>query len=166
MPSGEFFEPVPDDLHVVVAGFPCTSASVLNRHSHTDENRSCIARGDLATGSVLRSIVNFIRMRGDHMHCVILENVTALAKEGPDGSSNLDAVIDALAAIGWWAKCWHLDPRDFGCAVSRPRIWLLCLRLEFIQRQGLDIKVFDGFLESSMNLLVGSRLASMEDYLL
>jgi site-specific DNA-cytosine methylase len=160
-------EAVPEDTDILMAGFPCTSASGLNKYAGTDENRTCVESGTLSTGEIFRAILDYVASRGRHLRVLIFENVLALARKGPKGDSNLDAVFQALAALGWWAFCFHLDPRDFGTAASRPRLWIVCFRMSAVEAStSLTYESLATLLETCMNTLVGSQLAPMEAYLL
>lgn len=128
---------LPSDLQVLFAGFPCTSASTLNIHSSSEENRNCVENEDLATGGVFAGILKFLEQHGSKLRIIILENVLALAKKGKNGSgSNLDSVFKKLRQHGWWAKVWHFQPRDNGTPASRPRVWLLCVPFFIFQCKG------------------------------
>ena len=159
-------EPVPDFLDVLVAGFPCTSASILNKHSHSDANRSCVTRGDLATGGVFKGIAEYVRAHGRSLRCLLFENVLGLAREGPDNESNLDAVVTMLSDLGWVCQSWHLDPRDFGAATSRPRLWIVCMNIKDIKSRGFTEASWGHVLRDCMDTIAGSQIAPMANYLM
>ena len=107
---------VPKDIMALFAGFPCTSPSIFQIDSSSDENLNCVENGDLATGSVL------LEKHGASLRVVVLESVLVLAKKSKSGTSNLDVVLRLLWEKGWRAKVWHLQPRDVGTPASRPRV--------------------------------------------
>lgn len=157
---------VPDDIGVLFAGFPCKAASSLNIHSGTSRNLQCVSTGDLSTGAVFQSIITFLQQHGKRCQMLVLENVLALAKKGPSGKSNLDCVVDMLLRAGWWAKAWHLDPRDWGTPASRPRVWIIGLPVATVRTCGLTEEALASLMQTVFDNIAGSRLASMESYLL
>jgi len=159
-------EQVPKDLFGLVVGFPCTAASGLNSKSSSQQNRQCVKTGELATGEVFQSIVNFIRAHGSSLSHLVLENVLALGRGDENGQSNLDYVLNTLRNLGWFTIHWHLDPRLWGCPVSRPRVWILAFPFAVLEERGLSVEAATRLGEECMNALASSRLAPLESYLL
>eukprot|EP00974_Lingulodinium_polyedra_P002184 204057-Lingulodinium_polyedra.AAC.1 len=98
----------------------------------------------------------------------LFENVTALAVP-PRGqlTSNLDAVAAALRArCNMALKVWELDPRrDFGGPQVRPRLWMLAVKVGFLEQLGLPEDAAMRRLGETMNTLVGSRTTPLSEVL-
>ena len=104
---------------MMLAGFPCTSASRLNASANAVDNLSCVENGELATGSTFAALVDTLQhtSRGE-LKWVILENVTSLArtlkKKDASGRSNFDWVAHIVRKkLNMFVIAWHLDPLDF-----------------------------------------------------
>lgn len=164
--SSRQLETVPDDIGVLFAGFPCKAASRLNRHSGSSRNLECVSAGDLSTGSVFQSILSFLRLHGKRCQMLVMENVLGLAKKGPDGKSNLDCVLDMLLQAGWWAKAWHLDPRNWGTPASRLRVWIIGFPVSNVNTSGRTREATALLMQNVLDSIAGSKLAHMESYLL
>ncbi len=104
----------------LIAGFPCKTASSLNRAFASARNRTCIANRTDVTGQVFWQVFELARKHLDTLEFIVLENVLQLAiPGGDDDESNLDVVVDALESIGFVTVVWHLTPEDWGVPVSR-----------------------------------------------
>ena len=68
-------EEVVPAAHGLVGGFPCTAISRLNPHGHEQANRTCVATGDLSTGSVFKGIADYAARHSSSLRFLILENV-------------------------------------------------------------------------------------------
>lgn len=164
-------QPVPD-VAVLLAGFPCTDVSSLNRLGNTPETRSCIGRADLRTGAVFAAICQHINAHKSQMQFIILENVCALARPPKEGNTitgpdNLSVVVHQLGVIcDCWTKVFVLDPRLFGVPQCRPRLWLLAIPRKGLCEAGLDSAAADKCASDIMQRLAGGQLASLDDYLL
>ena len=98
--TGEYEDPV--SCNRLAAGFPCTTASAYNSKWTSNENRSCCKKGTGQTGTVWKSIVDYlVSPNGREVSSIHLENVPPLARqplhEGkPCGPSNADVCVDDL----------------------------------------------------------------------
>ena len=153
----------------LAAGFPCTSLSGLNMHSTTQENRTCVSRGDLAIGSVFAGLVRFLQAHGGSSIFGLLENVLGLAtppRRG-GGDSNLMHVKRLMwQELATMTKVWRLDPRDFGTPQSRGRLWMTTIPVSVMDRFGLSPASVWRHLSSIMGRLAGWPQTPIEDFLL
>ena len=165
-------QPVPP-ASTLFGGFPCTDASSLNPAGRSQDNRSCILRGDLRAGSVFEGIVRYLSK-----HCqasllfVALENVPALAhppkaKGIQTGPSNLTVAMRRLSTeCSLVTKVWLLDPRLFGAPQCRPRLWMVGFSRSSLDRCGVDGASAEERLSALMQRMVGSKLGLIDEYLL
>lgn len=157
---------VPSDFRVLIAGFPCTSASSLNRHASSVESRTCIAAKSHATGSVFGAICSLLEAHSHHIDFVVFENVVNLAcvpSRGKHKHSNLDEAVNALQKFGFRCCVFRLEPSDWGVPVSRPRLWFV----------GVNERLHQGtrpplgpFLQATMDKFVGVPMSDLADFLL
>ena len=156
-------EIVPKIAGSIMAGIPCTSASALNPHSSTDDNRACVAAGTMATGQVFQGLTAYLDRIGKPC-MVTLENVLTLSrKPAQDSKSNLDTILQKLRERRFWTMAFHLDPRDFGSCQCRPRLWIPALDMDAML---ISPEAATQAAISIMNSLVGSQQASVSEYLL
>lgn len=174
-----------------VGGFPCKDASSLNNNSRSMASRTCIARGDMRTGSLFHGIVEFVRAQCmEDLQMLDLENVVGLAasakgtcasnvdvEEGEEedaattSQSNLSCCEEVIRKrLGCWLHVWKLDPPLFGWPVSRPRLYLKVFPLRVLKaKEAMGDLVKHGahlVLSDIMDRLVGSRTCDLESILL
>ena len=121
---------------LIMAGFPCTDASTMNKDTGKLENKSCVLNSSLNTGSVFKDLLDYMDRHSERTVLGIFENVLALAwpPKQPKGSdvaipSNLSVAVAMLSEMqDCVTKCWHLDPRMFGVPQSRPRVWVVSFK--------------------------------------
>ena len=126
-------------------GFPCQDVSFLNCHNR--QNRTVVRDSTQRTGAVYHGIVKYLRRHRDRISCVLLENVRGLMarpsrksssdRNDSDDFSNLDHCVHLLNQEGFWVYVALLDPRFFGCPVSRERVWMLAMPREKITAVGM-----------------------------
>ena len=123
-------------FNMLIAGFPCTSASLLNPRATTEANRTCVANAALATGSVFEALVQLLECQKGNASVAIFEHVTTLAQpHASQQASNLDAVVATLRSRCQMSlHVWQMDPhRDVGGPQLRPRLWMVAVKLELLQ---------------------------------
>ena len=109
---------------VLIAGFSCKDASLLNVHHKS--RKDCIKSGEGTTGSTFRYVLNVVKRQQPLL--VILENVVALTNPSQSGKSNLDFVKEAFAAIGYNLVWRIFDAADAGAPSTRRRIYMTAYR--------------------------------------
>ena len=118
-------------IHGLVAGFPCTTASGLNKFSNSEANLSAVETASGATGECFKQIVDSLIAQQKEQHAlslVVLENVPRLARTGRSGHSSLDHVVHELERqLGFQTVVWKLNAKDFGSCQSRERLWMIAL---------------------------------------
>lgn len=164
--------PTPTAFHCA-GGFPCQDASQLNSSSRSAANKTCVAGGDLRTGSVLRAIGEFVAQRPEVLS-LCLENVAALAwplmdpkTQVPLGPSNLDCacfLLDRTARM--FCSPFLLDPRLFGVPQMRLRLWVACIPRSWLVSAGVSDEECHELFHTIMDSLTGSQLSDINSYLL
>ena len=163
------------DIDSFAAGFPCTDCSGLNGSAGTEENRSCVLDSGLRTGSVFHALRSFVmkcrRQSPKSMRLVAWENVPGLATPPVDkrtgeqtGPSNMVVVVHMMREAGYFIVVFRMSPVHFGVPQNRPRLYVLCVPLEMLTHMSEEAAL--EFCIRGMNLLVGSQLQELGDYLL
>ena len=115
---------VVETVGVLIAGFSCKDASLLNVHHKA--RKECIKSGEGTTGSTFRYVINVVKLQQPLL--VILENVAGLTNQGDSGMSNLDYVKEAFAAIGY-SFVWRVfNAADAGAPSTRRRLYMTAYR--------------------------------------
>ena len=109
-----------DTVSVLIAGFSCKDASMLNVHHK--KRKDCIKSGEGTTGSTFSYLLNVVKQQQPLL--VILENVASLNNPGENGQSNLDYVKEAFAAIGYEFVWRIFDAADVGAPSRRRRLYM------------------------------------------
>lgn len=123
---------------LLYAGFPCQDVSQANPSSK--RRRADVCSGKLRTGIVFKyGVCNYIRQHSPYpLQAAILENVVGLARgfgddhddsdiTSPTSPTPLDWVAQEISDLGQFFFVFQSDPRDFGFAVSRPRLWMIAI---------------------------------------
>ena len=122
----------------VIGGFPCQDCSRCNSSARSDENRNAVLSGSLRTGSIFQAIVKLVSVYTCSTWA-LFENVTDLAVPDTEGGvSNLDACVFLLETVlKLFVFVVRLDPSLFGSITTRPRLYLLCLKRELLDKHGI-----------------------------
>ena len=155
-------------FNMLIAGFPCTSASLLNPRATTEANRTCVANAALATGSVFEALVQLLECQKGNASVAIFEHVTTLAQpHASQRASNLDAVVATLRSRCQMSlHVWQMDPhRDVGGPQLRQRLWMVAVKLELLHKLGFSEESASDKLCSLMNKLVGSHPTPLSEVL-
>lgn len=108
--------------HTLIAGFPCTSRSKMNKSAHT--HKTCVQDAVGTTGTGFASTKAVIALQRPRL--IILENVPALQeKPDPESMSDAEYIVAELQALGYWSKWFCFDAKEFGSLASRQRIYLV-----------------------------------------
>ena len=75
-----------ETVAVLIAGFSCKDASLLNVHHK--KRKDCIKSGEGTTGSTFGYVLKVVKLQQPLV--VILENVASLTNPDDSGKSNLD----------------------------------------------------------------------------
>lgn len=162
MANGGQLAPVPFDLRILVAGFPCTDVSSRNSWASSDEHRSIIASAGRSTGSCWRGIMEYLAE--SKVNLLILENVYGLYKTG-----NLARCLQELKVAGFVARVFYLNPRKhFAWPQSRPRLWFVCFKADLLSAaHGINEEQTLQYMDSLMTRFCADHpLTSLDDALL
>lgn len=108
--------------HTMIAGFPCTSRSKLNRGRA--ETVGCCQASEGATGEGYRTVSKCIRQHRPKV--VILENVLGLSQASNSGDKSDSSFIeDDLASMGYWGEWVIVQATEYGSPVERERMFFL-----------------------------------------
>jgi site-specific DNA-cytosine methylase len=155
----------------IVAGFPCTDVSRLNKHSKSSSNKSCAARKSQRTGKVFDDIIRHMKVHHHDSEWCVLENVLALAsgpreKGSPSGPSNLAVCVYRLQMeCDFAVAVFSLDPSMFGQLTSRQRVYLLCVKNVILEAAGLTKSGFGDMAALIMGKLVGQPRVPLDSVL-
>lgn len=160
-------------VDVLMAGFPCTDNSRLNAHSGLTQNKTCLARGDMNSGSAFAGILAHLKNHDSAKLFAIFENTPGLATPPVDskthrplGPDNLSTAGYLLDRAGFVLKAFQLTPLLFGVPQSRQRFWMPCFRRIMLEARGLDAEEANRILDSVMDRCVGSMPMDLEAFLL
>lgn len=151
----------------LLAGFPCKDVSGLNGAAC---NHRAVCVGDQAakgghTAGPFHDIVSYAASVSS-LKSMLLENVVGLAaKDKESDRSNLDFCAAHLARHGWHLHCWRLGPRLFGCPVSRPRLWMMVLRMADIEAAGVSLDGVTKIANEAMQACVQGEIRHLDDFL-
>lgn len=125
----------------LIAGFPCTDASRLNRAAHSLQNLTCVMSADMRTGSVYNGLMGYIDNHGSSTQSLVLENVASLATPAKTvgkiaAPSNLQACVCLLNLRGYHAKPFKLCPTLFEIPQQRKRLYIPALRMQTLEKAG------------------------------
>ena len=159
---------VPKDCSAMVAGWPCTDVSTLNKSSSSADNKSCVMTGSLRTGGVFRGLLDFCKQHGKRLDFLGNENIPKLARVSSESEpDNLTAAVWLLdTECDMWTKAWKLNPRLFGVPQDRDRCWFPSYRRRVLRGLGLSDDEASALLDDIMGRLVGCQLAPLDLYLL
>ncbi|CAK0807173.1 unnamed protein product [Prorocentrum cordatum] len=166
---------VPRDPDGVIGGFPCKTVSACNENEAEDDSRTCVADGTGQTGEVFHHILDYMdtldttKPLASCLPLSIFENVCRLATP-PKGKSvhesNLATTMRLLADRGWHAQAAKLDPRCFATPQSRARIYIPCVRVEFLDSLGVSKCDFYARFNEFLGRFTCHGAAPLEDFLL
>lgn len=151
----------------LIAGFPCTDASALNKQSWSQENSGCIASSSMRTGAAFAGLRAYAERHVSTLRFLVFENVVNLARGSKSsGTSNLDDAVGLLRAAGYHTKVWVLCPSYFGVPQRRRRLWFPAVPSYLLDELGLTPQQADEFLSMIMCSFVGCQQHSLDRYLL
>ena len=161
-------QPIPDNVNVCLAGWPCTDISGMNVNYGKQRNRSCVSQGGLRTGTGFRGVLEFCSKHGGELDFLISENVPALTRPNKEGVDNLTAAVQLLRKeCDMITKVWSLNPMlHFGVPQSRERLWFPSFRIDLLQSLHLSEQDADQLLSETMNTIVGCRTSHISSYIL
>ena len=162
-------KPVVRDIEavkLVFAGFPCTDVSSLNIHRGSATRIVEEAGGK--TGSCFAGIHAYLRKHKDTVDIVVLENVTGLhrLKKGETGPTNLARCCELLDSIGFCSFAVQCDPRCFGSPQSRARLWIPCVRKDFVASLKITQERFQDLVCGFLDTFSGMPCMTLENLLL
>ncbi|CAJ1341861.1 unnamed protein product [Effrenium voratum] len=110
--------PVPSDLDIYVAGFPCKDFSLLN------SNRPCLQGPHAAT---FHGVVNYIKRH--EPRTFLLENVQGLTmKKRGQQQAPIEEVMDILRALPYEVRGWRVNSMDYHLPQNRTRVYIVGVR--------------------------------------
>ena len=144
--SGHDVQVPPCDI--LVAGFPCTDVSNLNKNRSTEAHRGVIENKAKSTGTCFHGITCYMEQHRPRL--VILENVMGLAFAG----NNLAQCISRLEEVGYTVKVWGLSPLLFAIPQERRRVWMVAINKELLLTMGASVETVHESLSKIMRALV------------
>ncbi len=118
---------------ICLAGFPCQAFSMAGKHMGFDDDYRGYCRGTL--------FQDVVRICEYHKPMIIFcENVKGLTIH--DKGRTYKIVKGAFEQIGYTVYDKVLNSKDFGVPQNRERIYIVCIRNDIVQQNGIDEFVF------------------------
>lgn len=118
---------------ICLAGFPCQAFSMAGKHMGFDDDYRGYCRGTL--------FQDVVRICEFHQPKIIFcENVKGLTIH--DKGRTYKIVKGAFEQIGYTVYDKVLNSKDFGVPQNRERIYIVCIRNDIVQQNGIDEFVF------------------------
>ena len=154
----------------VLAGFPCTDISCLNKHARSGETLNCIADGTYRTGRCFEEICKYVESACGACDFVFLENVSALVARHKDTMTGktttmFEASVLRLEKAGFHVAAYMLQPWQMGWPVTRSRVYFSCVSQNRLRAAGIAPVEFDTLMDTAMQACIGHALIPLEDYL-
>ena len=134
------------DYDILLAGFPCQAFSAVgHKLGFEDKTRGTIffhiaemLKASHPTAFLLENVEGLITHKKGNTIKVILETlITEL------GYSIVGTRVDDEGNISFERSSLLRNARDFGLPQNRPRVYLLGIKTEFLEKKGIDLDAFE-----------------------
>lgn len=113
--------PIPCDIDILCAGFPCTSISALNCKPKSIDDQSS------KTGAGFASVWAYCQMHRPKL--VMLENVMRLTqRRAKEERAGIEVIMERMGMIGYIGSYKKLDASQFLCPQRRGRVYMWFVR--------------------------------------